>query len=335
MRTLRNHRVALAGLFLVTAHSGTTAQSPVTKPPAVPPAIELSMTALAADAVVTLAGNRRLTVSEEAVWVVDVASGTVWRIDGKTHLAGQPVTLGHTSCGSVLRAFKAVWAPVCDPPALARLESDLTKPPVVATATIRGAGALASAAESIWMAMPSAGVVARIDPETQRVVAEVPVAGGVGDLVASGDALWVSGQTNAVVTRIHAQTNLIGEVVSVGAGPNTLAAGGGAVWVLSTGAGTVTRIDPATAKIVSTVTLGRPVAGGSIAAGDGGVWISAPGTPLLRIDASSNTVSHVFTGEGGGSLAVGSGAVWVTATPNAIWRLDPKRIEATRRAPQG
>ncbi len=330
MRTLRNRTVVLACLIVAVGHLGSAAQGPAAGTSGVPPAFELPLTALTSDAVVAVKGDRRLAASDDAAWVVDAAAGTVAKIDGKTNQLGTPVALGRAACGGALPAFKAVWVPLCDPPALARLEPELVKPPVPATATIRGAGALASAAGSLWMAMPAAGVLARIDPDTQRVVAEIPVAGGVTEVGVAGESLWVAGGTQATVTRVHAHTNLIGEVVTVGAGPVRLAAGEGAVWALGTGAGTVTRIDPATAKIAATVKLGRPAAGASVAAGGGGVWVSAPGTPLLRIDAASNAVTHVFTGDGGGSLATGGGALWLAATSDVVWRIDPKRVEATR-----
>ncbi len=70
--------------------------------------------------------------------------------------------------------------------------------------------------------------------------------------------------------------------------------------------------------------------GGQIAVGEGSVWVSAPGVPLLRIDPRTNQVAQIFTGLGGGQVFVAEGSVWIVADAKTVWRLDPKRIEATR-----
>ena len=102
------------------------------------------------------------------------------------------------------------------------------------------------------------------------------------------------------------------------------------MWVLNRGDGSVTRLDPKTAKVVATIAVDAAIADGEIAAGEGSVWISAPGVPLVRIDPRSNRAVQRFEGAGGGAVVTGHGSVWVSAGPALLWRLDPQLVAATR-----
>ena len=92
----------------------------------------------------------------------------------------------------------------------------------------------------------------------------------------------------------------------------------------------VTRIDPATNKVVATIPVGHGIGDGDIAVGAGSVWLSAPGTPLVRIDPRSNRAVQRFTGEGGGAVAVAFGSVWVATGPATTSRFDPRLLAALR-----
>jgi virginiamycin B lyase len=106
--------------------------------------------------------------------------------------------------------------------------------------------------------------------------------------------------------------------------------GEGAVWTLNRGDHSVTRVDPATNKVVATIPVGHEVGKGDIAVGEGGVWLSAPGSPLVRLDPRANRVAQRFTGEGGGAVAVAHGSVWIAAAAGTTWRIDPKLAASLR-----
>jgi YVTN family beta-propeller protein len=112
--------------------------------------------------------------------------------------------------------------------------------------------------------------------------------------------------------------------------PGAIAIGEGAVWVLNRGDGTVSRIDPKSNKVSATVDVGKASGSGWIAAGEGSVWLSAPGAPLVRIDPRVNRVAQQFTGEDGGPIAVGHKALWILAKPDVLLRVDPRFVEALR-----
>jgi virginiamycin B lyase len=326
MRTT-SKRVA-AGLVLGFS-AGVMAQS---TPQTGPPPLKIALSSLKPDVVIDAAGDRQITVAPDGVWVSNRTAGTVTRIDPKTNAVGTPVVIGQGPCRSLVVAFKSVWAPLCDGPALARVDASGGKaPPVVIKVGITAAGPVVTATGSIWMITDPAGTLARLDPDTNAVVAEVTVPAGAGALAAGNDALWVTSVTKDVVTRINGHTNVLVETITVGRGPSAIAAGEGSIWSLNGGDGTVSRIDPATNKVTETIKTGVTGTTGAVVVGEGSVWLSAPGAPLTRIDPLTNSVRQHFTGTGGGALAIGLKSLWLAATPASIWRIDPRRVEATRR----
>lgn len=328
--------VVFVGLF------GTSAgQEAGNKPaaPAGPPPVYLPLTTLTPDATIAIGGERRIAVMPDGVWVSSRAAGTLTRVDPKTHALGAPVDVGKEPCFSVLSAFKSVWTPLCGGPGLARFDSAFAdgaapagKPALtLITTAIRGAGPIVAGTGSIWMITDAGGVLSRIDPDTNAVVAEIMVPAGPAAMAFGEDAVWVASAARDAVTRVNGHTNVVAEIIKVGRGPSAVAVGDGAVWTLNSGDGTVSRIDPKTNKVTVTIKTNVTGNGGTIAVGEGSVWLSAPGMPLTRLDPITNQMLQQFSGPGGGALAIGLKSIWIAATPTAIWRVDPKRVEATRR----
>ena len=167
-------------------------------------------------------------------------------------------------------------------------------------------GRIATGIGSIWVVTDRKGVVTRIDPDTNQPVAEIHMAGGAAAVLFHDDALWVtSGAARSSRASIRTTTRL-SRRIDVGPKPVRLAAADGAVWTLNQGDGSVTRVDTATNKAVVTISVGKDVAAGEIAAGEGSVWISAPGVPLVRIDPRTNKVAQRFSGDGGGAVLAGA-----------------------------
>jgi len=195
------------------------------------------------------------------------------------------------------------------------------------------AGLLATGAGSVWSVIATTGTIARIDPDTNAVVAEVSVLAGANAMTFANDALWLVSTPKGVLTRVNGHTNVVTKSIPVGKSPVAVAAGAGSVWVLNAGDGTVSRLDPATDKVTETIklgTAGQASQAGAIVFAEGSLWLSVPGTPLARIDPASNRVVQRFTGTAGGSLAAGLRSLWLAVSPTELWRIDPKRVEATR-----
>jgi virginiamycin B lyase len=149
-------------------------------------------------------------------------------------------------------------------------------------------------------------------------------------IAAADDAVWVTSEEGDLLTRINAHTNVIEATIKVGPRPGRVVVGEGAIWTLNRGNGSVSRVDLMTNKLVTTVAVGDSVADGDLAAGEGSVWMSAPGVPLARIDPRSNRLAQRFVGSGGGAVVAGHGSIWVAAGPKTTWRLDPQLVSAMR-----
>jgi streptogramin lyase len=191
-------------------------------------------------------------------------------------------------------------------------------------------GTLAWGTGSVWVLSDAKGVLSRIDPATNTPVAEAYVAARPFAVAAKDDVVWVTSDEGSALTRIDGHTNAVVEIITVGPRPGYVAIGDDAVWTLNRGDGSVSRVDPESNKVVATVAIDASVAEGVIVVGEGAVWVSAHGVPLVRIDPRTNRVTHRFTGEGGGMVLAGHGSVWVAAGPALTWRIDPKLIAAMR-----
>ena len=108
-----------------------------------------------------------------------------------------------------------------------------------------------------------------------------------------------------------------------------LAVGFGSVWALGDGIDRrLWRLDPQSGRILATVEL--PFVPRTVAAGEGGVWVTAPlDDRVLRVDPTTNVITDtIHTGRGTSGVAVGAGWVWVTSTMDGtVSRIDPRTAE--------
>ncbi|HXG88860.1 MAG TPA: hypothetical protein VNJ02_11025 [Vicinamibacterales bacterium] len=270
-------------------------------------------------------------VTEDALWVTQPGGNAVMRIDARNNTPSAPIVTGAAPCASLAAVGDALWVPQCDAGKLSRLSikggnvSASMPLPIVTPA-----GSIAHAVGSIWALTESKGVLSRIDPDINLVVAEAYVAGKPAAVMSGGDALWVTSEDGDLVTRIDPFTNAIVATIKVGPRPGRIVFGEGAVWTLNRGDGSVSRVDAKSNKVTTTIAVSESIAHGDIAVGEGSVWISADGVPITRIDPATNRVVQRFPGTGGGAIVVAHGSVWVSAGPKVTWRLDPKLIAALR-----
>jgi DNA-binding beta-propeller fold protein YncE len=205
---------------------------------------------------------------------------------------------------------------------------------------------LAVGAGSLWVGGGFRGVVYRVDPATNRVVATIPLtAVRVQDVAFGAGALWAvspGGQLMKIDPASNRQVRFgyvdpRAETVSVGA--SGLRFGFGSLWVVLD-ARLVVRIDPATWKATRIPAPGAY--GGSMAVGEGGVWVGKLASPPTRegsdsvmlVDPASNRVVGTL-GVGANrccGVAAAGGSVWMTSSASsaagaAVRRIDP----ATRR----
>jgi YVTN family beta-propeller protein len=207
---------------------------------------------------------------------------------------------------------------------------DIATNKVVATIPVGPAdseGGITASPDAIWIPSDKKGILSRIDPKTNEVVAQIEISPGSPAAVYGDGAIWVSGNEESVVTRVDATTNQVTDKIPVGPKPRFLTFGGGSVWTLNQGDGTVTRIDAKTRQMIVTINVGVPGTGGEIDFGDGYLWLTVFQIPLTQIDPKTNMVVKQWTGPGGDAVRFGHGSVWLSnLREQNLWRLDPKQL---------
>jgi YVTN family beta-propeller protein len=189
-------------------------------------------------------------------------------------------------------------------------------------------GLIATDANGVWIvaqdSLTGATFLGRINPKTNTIAARIRVPEGSVAAATGFGSVWVTTAGSDTVERIDPHTGQVIGTITVHDGPRFLAAGEGAVWVLNQSDGSVSKIDPVADRVASTIAADVPGSGGCIAAGLGGVWVSVPGTPLVRIDPRADAVTERYTGEGGDCLSTGFGSVWLSNRDSGtVWRIRP------------
>jgi streptogramin lyase len=215
---------------------------------------------------------------------------------------------------------------------------------------------------SVWVAASNAdgsfgGRILRIDPETHKVRAEIPVdaiptweVGGGAMVFADGD-LWVAGDleatgafdepgggSDAAVVRIDTTTNVAEETFGLG-GTNAadLVFLDGDLWVLVFGDETVDhvmevlRLDPATGEVGTRIPLDAGWAH-SIVAADGRLVVLEGGEEATNVHGVVAVIDPITVDVGRGDIpsqsfvptpAVWRGQVWIGVEPGFA-RFDPR-----------
>jgi len=315
--------------FVLAAMSLPPRQAPGAQ--AGPPPVEAGLEQVRADAAFDVAAVTSISPAPDSMWIVSATQASALRIDVKSDSAGDPVPLDDAPCGAAAFGLSALWIPLCGDASLARIDraSGAVRMTPLPGLTA-GAGAVTTGVGSVWVLADGKGTLLRVDPDSGLPVADVYLPAGTSALAYGMDALWASSTATGQVIRVNPHTNVIDERVPVGKAPTALAIGEGAVWVVSGADGTVARIDPKTNRVSATIAVSVSGDTAAIAAGEGAVWVSSAGTPLVRIDARSNRVTHRIVGEGGGAIAVAHRSLWIGASGSAVWRVDPRLVAALR-----
>jgi YVTN family beta-propeller protein len=140
--------------------------------------------------------------------------------------------------------------------------------------------------------------VARIDPGTHEVTAQISVGQHPIEVAVGEGSAWVLDKDGSV-RRIDPVNNEVTVIEGVAQDPRGIAAGSGAVWVGDGLGRGVVKIDPASNKVVETVPVGGLVR--DVVVGEDAVWVGA-GDHVERIDPSSGEVTVL-----GGSILTPNG----------------------------
>jgi virginiamycin B lyase len=297
------------------------------------PGIQQPITALKPDAAFPIEGTPDwIAVDSSAaapsVWVSNKPKNTVHRLDPATNKFLATVPVGAAPCSGLAIGFGSLWVPSCGDKTISRVSLKENK--VIATVAVGPAqseGGLTVSPDSVWVLTESTGKLARIDPDTNMLVATINVPIGSYAAVYGDGAIWVSSTEKNQVARVDPKTNLVTDLIETGPQPRFLTFGAGSVWTLNQGDGSVTRIDTTKKIVAATIECGVPGPGGEISFGENAVWVTAFQVPLTRIDATSNKVVQQWTGLGGDSVRFGLGSIWLSNLKEQnVWRLKPPAL---------
>ena len=264
-------------------------------------------------------------VGEGSVWVGNRDDNTLLRIDPRSRKIVRIIGLGVTPT-DVEVAAGSVW--VLSDKALLRVDAAtnhvVARRPLPRASGLGNWSHLETRANAVFVcSCSSPGNVIRLDPAMSSVVTvhRIPV----WELATGEGALWaITGWELDTIERIDPRTNAVVGTIGLGGIGETqgfrysLAVGSGAIWVSAPT--TLWKIDPTTKRYMGSVPLGHSAEDGSLATGEGAVWVASRDGTLLRVDPDSQRVVEiplgrpVYLADRWDALAVGEGSVWVAIT---------------------
>ncbi|SCX28029.1 40-residue YVTN family beta-propeller repeat-containing protein [Mycolicibacterium fluoranthenivorans] len=282
------------------------------------------------DAEFVTGGNPDWLAVDRHVWVSNAATNTVSRFDPATNRAAGTIAVGREPGCGLATAFGSLWVPNCGDETMSRIDLETGAVTAVFPMTFASSeGGICAGAGGVWVPAEASGILARINPFTNRIEARIGVAADSCAAAIGGDLVYVTSAADSVVTVVDTRFNAVAATIAVGPQPRFLAVSADSVWTLNQGDGTVTRVDIASGTVVATIDSGIPGPGGEIAVGGGSVWATSFGTPITRIDPQTNAVAQQFVGAGGDAIRVGLGSVWLSNLRKGnVWRIDVRRIES-------
>ncbi len=275
-------------------------------------------------AIATGSGDDTETAAPNSVAVIDPASGG---LEQSIPVGARPEQIA--ADGEVI--FTANF----DDRSVSEIDSESRT--VTATTALPGAlNGIAAGEGVVWTSDIEAGVLLKLDPRFDRVVARTRLSRGaelarVAGPVAAGDgAVWASDGLSGLV-RVDPQTARPGTRGEVGNNATAIAISDSAVWVADAADNTVTRVDPTNGAATTTFPVGP--APSAIAADDDGVWVAETGADrVVRIDPQTNaTVAAIQVGRRPTGVAIGGGRVWVAnSLSGTISEINPQSNEVER-----
>jgi YVTN family beta-propeller protein len=274
-----------------------------------------------------------VAIGDGSAWVTNESAGTVSRIDIETNQAvatvpvgnlPRPVTVGHG----------AVWVGNLGDGTVSRIDP-LTNS-VAATIPLDPSpqdfgtqpSGISAGADAIWVAGGVTGAdhgnVARIDPETNRIVALIEVERWPAQVAATEDAVWVTHSVTPFLTRIDPATNEVSAILGVDCPTNGLAADAAGVWAACGSEPVLLRLDQLTNQIVARIAVGHLIEG--VALGQDAIWVtSGAENTAISVDPDTSLAISVYSvGQGPRGAAVFQGELWVVMSGEVtVWRIRP------------
>jgi virginiamycin B lyase len=179
--------------------------------------------------------------------------------------------------------------------------------------------------DAVWVASTKPFAVLRIDPATNKIVANIKIPGEACSGLASGfGSIWAPiCEKKPALVRIDARKNSISTTLPIApAGPEGgIAASDDSVWLVTDQNGTLVRVDPSSNSVRQKVTI--PPGSYNTIFDNGTVWITGvENNVLTAVDAYSGKVLE--------SIPVGPKPRFFTAGAGSVWTLNQGDGTVTR-----
>jgi len=220
----------------------------------------------------------------------------------------------------------AVWVTSSNVNHVVRLDAK-TNQPTTMVMVRKPCSGLAAGFGSIWVPSCGSHSLVRVDPQTGKIQAEIPVgpADSEGGITVGAGSVWMARDKKGVLTRIDPQTNKVATEITIPSGSFAPTFADGGVWITSTEHNLLTHVDPQSNQVVTSIPIGPQPR--FLTAGAASVWTLNQGDGTIsRVDTKTNkliaTIQAGIPGTGG-EIAFGEGSVWATVFQIPISRIDP------------
>jgi streptogramin lyase len=178
-----------------------------------------------------------LAVHQGTLWVTSRLENSVMRVDVTTHEV--VATISDVKDPSVIAVTDdAVWIANHSDDSITRIDPVTNEivaliPLEVTRSLNPNCGSCVSGitidANAVWVSI-AVGGIARIDPQTNQVVAKLITGPGTYGIASEGQAVWFTNATEQAILRIDPQTNTITGSIPSSATLSFLASGNGVLW---------------------------------------------------------------------------------------------------------
>jgi YVTN family beta-propeller protein len=194
---------------------------------------------------------------------------------------------------------------------------------------------------AVWVPNAGSGTVSRIDPQTNKIVATIPIGKAdpnnevfVPSRVTIGDGyVWAAKNDDDSIVQIDPKINEVVATFPIGVEPFALAVDHGILWVSSRFENSIVKVDINTQQIVATISnVTDPTA---IAVTKNAVWVvNHQDDAVTRIDPRTDKIVAVISlgtrssnpncGSCLSGITTGEGSVWIAVGVGGIVRIDPQ-----------
>jgi virginiamycin B lyase len=172
-------------------------------------------------------GNARLVITDEAVWVSNGPKNTIHKLDPKTNKVEAASRLAASDALDSLPDLEAFGFPVAAI-RLFRVWISKVIATIAATAS-QSEGGIAASPEAAWIVTDAKGVLSRIDPASNKIVAEVEVPPNTAGATYGEGAVWITTPDKGLLTGADPKTNHTPFTVAVGPQSRFVTTGAGSV----------------------------------------------------------------------------------------------------------